>query len=332
MVKEDIVDIAKSIKPYGGIVAINLRNSSGEITSTGNPSLVNSLKEAIEIGRLSGVPIEISSLELKAPWKNLNYAQLNSVMRAARQEGLDITADQAPYDADFDALTRFLPTDYVTNNSIKKEYMTAEGKSKIISEIENLFSSLGPDKFLIVSYPANKFYEGKTLRQIATFEGKKPAQCYWEMATMNPPPMVAVSDSSDRFAKKIMASPIVFTASEGITYVRGSALTHPSYWGAFPRKLRKYVLEDKIVHLNDAIRSMTSLPAEKFKLKGRGQIAVGNFADIAIIDLQKIKDKATFVQPEQNAEGVEYLIINGIVSVEKGKVTGKKGGKAQKRI
>jgi N-acyl-D-aspartate/D-glutamate deacylase len=74
------------------------------------------------------------------------------------------------------------------------------------------------------------------------------------------------------------------------------------------------------------------LPAEKFKLKGRGQIAVGNFADIAIIDLQKIKDKATFVQPEQNAEGVEYLIINGIVSVEKGKVTGKKGGKAQKRI
>jgi N-acyl-D-aspartate/D-glutamate deacylase len=77
---------------------------------------------------------------------------------------------------------------------------------------------------------------------------------------------------------------------------------------------------------------MTSLPAEKFNLKGRGHIAVGNFADIAVIDLMKIKDKATFMKPEQYAEGVEYLVVNGIVCLEKGKITGKKGGRALKRI
>jgi N-acyl-D-aspartate/D-glutamate deacylase len=129
-----------------------------------------------------------------------------------------------------------------------------------------------------------------------------------------------------------MPSQLVFTASEGVTYVQGNALPHPSYWGAFPRKLRKYALQEKIVHFNDAIRSMTSLPAEKFKLRGRGQIAIGNFADIAIIDLKKIKDKATFLQPEQYAEGVEYLVVNGIICLERGKVTGKKGGRALRRI
>jgi N-acyl-D-amino-acid deacylase len=114
--------------------------------------------------------------------------------------------------------------------------------------------------------------------------------------------------------------------------VKDTVWPHPGYWGAFPRKLRKYALEDKIVHLNDAIRSMTSLPAEKFNLKGRGRIAVGNFADIAVIDLKKIKDKATFMKPEQYAEGVEYLVVNGIISLDKGKTTGKKGGRALKRI
>jgi len=332
LTSEGLIDIASSIKPYGGIISINLRNSSGEPDAIGNPALVSSLKEVTEIGRRSQTPIEISGLELTAPWKNLSYVQINSVIRDARREGIDITADQTPYDADFNVLTSFLPLEYVTNYEIKKEYTTAEGKNTIIKAIDKLFTHLGPEKFLIVSYPANKSYEGKTIRRIATFEGKTPAQCYWEMAVAGMPPMVAVSDSNDNFAKKIMPSQLVFTASEGITYVKGSTLPHPSYWGAFSRKLRKYALEDKIVQLNDAIRSMTALPAEKFKLRGRGQIAVGFFADIAIINLKKIKDNATFLQPEQYAEGVEYLVVNGIVSIEEGKVTGRKGGKALKRI
>jgi N-acyl-D-amino-acid deacylase len=332
MTKEELVDIAAGIKPYGGIISINLRKSSGELDATGNPALVTSLKEVAEIGRLTGTPIEISNLELTAPWKNISYDQINKVISDAHREGIDITADQTPYDADFDALTSFLPSEYVSHYEIKKEYLTEAGKSAIMKAIDKLFTSLGPEKFLVVFYSANKSYEGKTIRQIAGLEGKTPSSCYWEMAIASQPPIVVVSDSSDRFAKKIMSSQLVFTASEGITYVKGSALPHPSYWGAFPRKLNKFAIEDKIVNLNDAIRSMTALPAEKFKLRGRGQIAVGNFADIAIINLKKIKDKATFLQPEQYAEGVEYLVVNGIVSIEKGKVTGKKGGKALKRI
>ena len=330
---EELTDIAQSIKPYGGIISINLRNSSGRPDATGNSALVNSLKEVVEIGRISQTPVEISTLELTVPWKNLSRNMIDSIIRTARQEGIDITADQTPYDADFQLLTSFLPSEYISADyKIKKEFTTAEGKNTIIKAINKLFTYLGPDKFLITSYPVKNNYSGKTIQQIALLEGKPPSQCYWEMATANPPTMVALSSSNDRFAKRIMPTPFVFTATKGITYVQGDALPHPDYWGAFSRKLRKYALEDKIVRLNDAIRSMTSLPAEKFRLRGRGQIAIGNFADIAIIDLKKIKDKATFMQPEQYAEGVEYLIVNGIVSIEKGVITGKKGGRAQKRI
>jgi N-acyl-D-amino-acid deacylase len=327
-----LADIAAAVKPFGGIISLHLRNNSGKTDSTGTPALVGSLREAVAIGRLSQTPIEISNLELTAPWKNLDYSQINKVITDARKEGIDITVDQAPYDADLDSLISFLPPEYIADYAIKKEYNTAEGREKIIKAVDKLFASLGPEKFLILSYPANKSYEGKTIRQIAVLESKSPAVCYWEMAAAGPPPEVVVADANDRFAKKIMRSQLVFTASEGVTYVQGKSTPHPSYWGAFPRKLRKYALEEKIVRLNDAVRSMTSLPAEKFKLRGRGQIAVGNFADIAIIDLKKIRDRATFRQPEQYAEGVEYLVVNGIISLERGKVTGKKGGKALRRI
>lgn len=329
----ELADIASCIRPYGGIVAVTLRNTSGAPDAKGNIPLITSLKEVVEIARLSHTPIEISDLKLTAPWKNLGYEQINSVIRNARKEGLDITADQSPYDSDFGTLTGLLPPEYVAGDyTIKKEYTTVEGKKIVIKTIENLFTRLGAERFFIISYAGKKSYEGKTIKQIAILEKEKPAECYWKMVTANPQPLVAISAINERFAKNIMSSHLVFTSSKGITYIKGTALPHPGNWGAFARKLRKYTIEERIMHFDDAIRSMTSLPAEKFKLSGRGRIAVGYFADIAIIDLKKFKDKATFLNPEQYAEGVEYLVVNGILSVEKGAVTTKKGGRALKRI
>ena len=104
-----LADIAAGVQPFGGIIALHLRNSSAEMDNAGTPALITSLREAIEISRLSQTPIEISHLELTAPWKNFNYEQINKVISDARNEGIDITADQAPYDADPDTLLRFCP-------------------------------------------------------------------------------------------------------------------------------------------------------------------------------------------------------------------------------
>lgn len=122
----------------------------------------------------------------------------------------------------------------------------------------------------------------------------------------------------------------IMTASDGWTTQKGFMKPHPQCYGTYPRKIRKYVLEKKLMGLPAAIRSMTALPAEKFKMKGRGKIAEGYFADIAIINLDTITDHATYDNPQQYSEGINYLFVNGVMAIENGKATGKRGGKVLK--
>ena len=123
----------------------------------------------------------------------------------------------------------------------------------------------------------------------------------------------------------------VFTASDGFTVFEPEDSPHPRFFGCFPRKIKKYALEEKLLSLNDAIRSMTSLPAAKFNIKDRGMIAVGKFADIAVIDLKNFTDRATYAERSRYSEGVAYLLVNGNLSIDNGKLTGKRGGRALKR-
>jgi N-acyl-D-amino-acid deacylase len=127
--------------------------------------------------------------------------------------------------------------------------------------------------------------------------------------------------------KEIMPQDYIITGSDGWTVPKDMTRPHPRIYGTFPRKIRKFVLEEKDLNLISAIRSMTSLPAEKFKLKGRGQIEKGNYADIAVIDFDQIKDRATYLEPHQYADGVQYLLVNGVLAIEGCKVTGHGGGK-----
>jgi N-acyl-D-aspartate/D-glutamate deacylase len=105
---------------------------------------------------------------------------------------------------------------------------------------------------------------------------------------------------------------------------------HPRFYGCFPHKIRKYAIEEKLMSVNDAIRSMTSLPAAKFKLKGRGRIEEGCYADIAVIDLDNFRDRATYTDRELPSEGLKHLLVNGVFAVEDGNVTGRSGGRALK--
>jgi N-acyl-D-amino-acid deacylase len=131
--------------------------------------------------------------------------------------------------------------------------------------------------------------------------------------------------------KEIMPQDYIITGSDGWTVPKDMTRPHPRVYGTFPRKIRKFVLEEKDLNLISAIRSMTSLPAEKFKLKGRGQIEKGNYADIAVIDFDQIKDRATYLEPHQYADGVQYLLVNGVLAIEGCKVTGHGSGKGVRR-
>ena len=151
------------------------------------------------------------------------------------------------------------------------------------------------------------------------------------MACDDNAPMCIFFDQDIEIVKALMPYNYMMSSSDGTVYTDLVGRPHPRSFGAFSRKIRYIVLEQKIMSLPAAIRSMTSLPAEKFKLKGRGRIALGNYADIAVIDLKNFYDKATYKNPVQYSTGVKYLLVNGVLSIDDGKLTGKRGGRGLKR-
>ncbi len=324
---DELIELAKLVRAKGGLYATHIRNESGEKYKNGKIAGVESVLEAIEVGRRAELPVEISHLKINAPINGLDPRRILEPIAKARAEGLNITADQYPYNAGSTQITILIPSEFVTSISIKDEYRTAEGMKKIKAAIEKVFEYSPPEQTLITMYPEREEFEGKNLKQIAEMTGKSASDCYVEMVCEKMAPMGVFFQQEESVVRRIMPHDFIITGSDGWTVPKGMTRPHPRTYGCFPRKLRRYVLEERIVSLPAAIRSMTSLPAEKFGLKGRGRLVEGSFADIAVIDMKKIADKATYLDPHQYAVGVEYLFVNGRLSIEKGRATGDRGGK-----
>ncbi len=324
---DELIELAKVVKAKGGIYTTHIRNESGERGKTGKAFGVESVLEAIEIGRRAEIPVEISHLKINAPINNLDPRRILEAIERARAEGLNVTADQYPYDAGSTYIIILLPNEFVTPTSIKDEFKTADGRKKVKAAIEKVFEYSPPEKTLITMYTEKENYEGKNLKQIAEMAGKSAADCYVDMVCEETSPMGVFFQQEESIVRSIMPNDYIITGSDGWTVPKGMTKPHPRTYGCFPRKLRNYVLNQKIMSLPAAVRSMTSLPADKFGFKGRGRIAEGNFADVAVIDMKTIAEKATYLDPHQYAVGVQYLFVNGKLSIEKGKATGERGGK-----
>jgi N-acyl-D-aspartate/D-glutamate deacylase len=327
---DELVEIAKVVNKYGGLYDAHIRDNTGTIHPNGQPGVLLAIKETIEIGRRAKIPVHISHIQLNLPWNNVEAKQMYGLIEEARREGVDITADQHPYEAGFAILSYRLPDEFKTATGVKDKYKTPEGRALMKKAIEKVFVFLGPEKIIITSCPANEKYENKTIKDIAVMENKDPAEVYVDLVCMDMAPYALFFEISDKVNRENMPHDYVFTASDGYTVFEASKSPHPRFFGCFPRKIRKYALEEKLLSLNDAIRSMTSLPAEKFKMKGRGRITQGNYADIAVIDLKNFTDRSTYDDRSRYSEGVIYLLVNGVLSIENGKVTGKRGGRALK--
>ncbi|MFH2034206.1 MAG: amidohydrolase family protein, partial [Candidatus Margulisiibacteriota bacterium] len=187
---------------------------------------------------------------------------------------------------------------------------------------------LGPEEIMVTTGPEK--YVNKNIKEIAESEGKTPEEAYVDLVCMDQAPYALFHEISEEVNRGNMPHDYVFTISDGFTVFEPAMSPHPRFFGNYPHKIRKYVLEEKLMTLNDAIRSMTSLPAAKFKMTGRGTIAVGNYADIAVIDLENFTDRATYEERGLYSEGVKYLLVNGIVEIDDGEVTEKSGGRPLK--
>ena len=327
----ELIELARVVGRYNGVYTSHIRDESGRSAADGRPAVINAMEEAIAVAREAGIPVEISHLKIAAPIDGTPPAMLLNTIERARAQGLDVNADQYPYAAGSTVLTYLVPNEMKTASGIKAAYKTARGRKEIARAIGEVFAYAPPEKTLITMYGENEAYEGKTLAEIGELEGRSPALSFVDMACEDEPPMAVFFFQDMDVVKALTPRDFIITASDGWTNPKDMGKPHPRVYGTFPRKIRHFVLEDKLMDLSPAIRSMTSMPAEKFGITGRGKIAPGAFADLVVIDLERLADHATYTDPHQYSSGIETLVVNGVLSIENGRATGERNGYALRR-
>lgn len=320
---DELVELAKVVRRYGGFYASHIRDESNYTTG-----LKASIAEAIEVGERAGVPVEISHIKAlgKPVWGQA--AEICRVIEAAQARSVKVHADQYPYNASNTGMSaatlpRWVEADGKTKERLSDPALLPKIKKEVADNIERRG---GPDTLLISSFRARPEWEGKNLLEVSRIMGKTPVDAAIEVVLMGGASVISFNMSDDDI-QYFMKKPYVMTGSDGDVLLFGQGLPHPRSYGTFVRKIRQYVLDKKVISMEQAIHAATGLPAETLGFKDRGQIKQGYAADLVVFDPAKIADKATYTQPHQYAEGIRYVLVNGKPEVAQGKFTGTLAGK-----
>ena len=326
---EEVVALAKSASKYGGIYASHIRDEGNDV--------VKAIEEAINIGEQANMPVEISHFKIssKALWGQT--ATTIGLVEAARKRGLMVTVDQYAYPASSTSLDSRLPSWAIAGGRAegKKRLADPATRKKVADEIKE---DVKKKKFkdlsyaFVASYRPNPEFNGKNIKEIAKIARGKDnldaqIEQFIEMYEKGGAGMVYQA-MDERDVQNIMRQPFTMIASDSGVRTFGSGVPHPRGYGNNARVLGRYVRELKIITLEDAIRKMTSLPAQTFGLRDRGLIREGYAADLVIFDDAKIADLATFDKPHQYAEGFSDVIVNGEIVFDGASMTGKMSGQA----
>ncbi len=324
---EEVVELARVASRFGGVYASHIRDEGNGV--------VEAIKEAINIGEQANMPVEISHFKIssKALWGK--SPTTIGLVEDARRRGVTVTVDQYAYTASSTSLDVRLPNWAVAGGREegKKRLADKATREKIVREMkEDLKRKNFKDYSFayVAGYEPNPEFNGKNIAEITemTKKSKKldaQIEQIFEMYNAGGAGMVyRVMDETD--VQNIMRQPFTMIASDSGVRKFGEGVPHPRGYGNNARVLGKYVREMKIITLEDAIRKMTSLPAQTFNLRDRGLIREGYAADIVIFDENTVADKATFENPHQYAEGFQTVIVNGEIVFDGAKMTGKMSG------
>jgi len=331
---EEVIELAKVVRRYGGIYASHIRDEAHGVLSA--------IEEAIRIGREAGVSVQISHIKAmgKAQW-GLS-SKIIDIIGKARADGVDVHADVYPYDAGQTALLQALPGWAKEGGPGKaiERLRDSETAEKIRVEMEeglmsgqNFVYELGWDNIIIAATEkGDPEVEGKSVAEIARLRNKRPFDVFRELLIINNgnvSMIVRAMDEGD--IVNFMRQDWVYIGSDqnGIRPGYGplGGRQHPRAYGTFPRVIRRYVLEKGILMLGEAIAKMTGRPAFRLGLKDRGIIREGYYADIVVFNPETIADRATYEEPTLYPTGIEYVIVNGKITVSKGYETGVRNGK-----
>jgi dihydroorotase/N-acyl-D-amino-acid deacylase len=332
---DELIALATEASRFGGVYATHMR-SEGDAIDT-------ALDEAFRIGREAHIPVEI--WHLKAAGKR-NWGRMPEIVdriEKARAAGVDVEADTYAYPAWFNSFSAFIPPwahdggdvrmvarlkDPATRNRIRKQMETDP------QDWDNEWLEIpGPQAILIsvVQNPELLPYQGKTIADIAKAEGKDPIDAIFDLLIQDPGMSVAVFAMSEKDIAYALKQPWVSVDNDSQGTAPNGLLSrehpHPRAYGTFPRILRKYVREEKLLTLQEAVRKFSALPAQRMRLADRGVLKEGTWADVVVFDPERVRDVATFEKPNQLSVGMDYVLVNGVPVIEQGKMTNALPGK-----
>ncbi len=324
----EIIELAKVSAKHGGLYASHIRGEEKE-------SLLDAVKEAIEIGEKAELPVQIAHFKAsgKKAWGMTK--QSLALVEEARGRGIDVAYDQYPYVASSTGLAAIIPHwGHEGGPEKMMERLRDPEQRKRMAREQRMERDW--DGVLVVFAKNNPQYNGKTIAEIAKEQGKKPhdAVCDLLLAENTVVPVVMFG-MNEEDVKYVMRSPIGMVGSDGSAIspkgILGQGRPHPRYYGTFPRVLGHYAREEKVISMEDAVRKMTSAPAQRLGLKDRGLLREGYKADVVVFDPKTVKDEATFTDPHRFPTGIPYVVCNGVFTIDKGKHTGKLPGRVLRK-
>lgn len=326
---DEVVELAKVAARFGGVYATHMRDEGERVA--------DSVRESIEIGERAGLPVEISHFKVSAKTLWGKSTLTLGLVRDARKRGLSVTVDQYAYTASSTSLDSRLP-DWVEEGGReegRKRIADPVQHARIVREMKETLKKSGFRDFsyaAVASYDAKHEYDGKTIAEIARLARGKAdvdsqVEQILEMYAAGGAAMVYHS-MGEEDVRRIMREPFTMIASDSGVRRFGEGVPHPRGYGNNARVLAEYVRGLGLIPLEDAVRKMTSLPAQTFSLRDRGLVREGMAADLVIFDDASVSDPATFDKPHQYASGFTYVIVNGEVVLDSGRMTGARPGAA----
>lgn len=327
----EIVNLARMAAKYGGVYASHIRDEGENVQIA--------IQEAIQIGREAGIPVQISHFKVASkPLWGKSTETVSLVEAARHKEGIDVTVDQYPYTASSTSLQSIVPSwaladgDSVTLGRFREATIRRKIREEMVTSLKKN-DRKNYDYAVVSRFEADTTYNGKSIHQIALLRGLKTdaaseadlVMTLIEQAKMKRIQMVYHTMSEEDVAT-IMRYPNTMIASDAGIASFGRNMPHPRAYGTNTRVLGRYVRELKVIPLEEAVRRMTSLPAQRFRFVDRGLIRTGYAADLVIFDENTVSDQATYEAPHAYATGLSYVVVNGVPVVENGKHTGKRSG------
>ena len=328
---EELIEEAKAMAPLGGVYITHMRSEGDR--------LVEAVDEAIRIGKEGGVPVEIYHLKAAGIRNWPKAAQVVAKIDSARAAGQDVAADQYPYVAGQNNLSSCIPPWAHADGKLLARLHEPATRAKIKAEMlsqhanfESLCIAATPAGVEVVGFDVDslKKFEGKRLDAIAQAMHKDWADALMDLtiAQQNKLGQVIFIASDSNVAMQVRKPWMKFgTDAEAFDPDSAKISTHPRSYGTYPRILGRFVREQRILTLEDAVRKMTGAVAERLSIGDRGELREGMYADVMLFDPNTIIDKATYEKPHQLSVGVRYVLVNGVPVVSDGKVTGAKPGK-----